>query len=105
MIRRDFLKAGVAALAAGERLTQAAQPAKREMKVLLWNWDARMTWDDEPAKIATKMAASEKPFPYLKRPESYLIGAERLVDYCEKVGIYGFCLWGVLARFARRSEC
>jgi hypothetical protein len=93
MMRRDFLKAGVAALAAGERLTQAA---KREMKVLLWNWDARMTWDDEPARIATKMAASEKTFPYLKRPEAYLVGGKRLVDYCAKVGIYGFCLWGFL---------
>jgi hypothetical protein len=96
MMRRDFLKVGVAALAAGERLMQAAQPAKREMKVLLWNWDARMTWDDEPARIATKMAASEKTFPYLKRPEAYLVGGKRLVDYCAKVGIYGFCLWGFL---------
>lgn len=96
MIRRDFLKVGMVALTTGERLAQATQPANREMKVLLWNWDARMTWDDEPTQIAKKMAASESTFRYLKRPEAYLVGCRRLVDYCEKVGIYGFCLWGFL---------
>jgi hypothetical protein len=96
MIRRDFLKAGAAALAAGGQSTRAAQRPQREMKVLLWNWDARMTWDDEPAKIATKMAASEQLFPYLKRPEAYRVGGRRLVDYCARIGIHGFCLWGFL---------
>lgn len=66
------------------------------MKIILWCWDARMTWDDEPEKISTKMAASEKPFPYLKRAESYTVGFRRLVDYCARQGIYGIVVWGFL---------
>lgn len=66
------------------------------MKTLLWCWDARMTWDDEPEAISTKMAASEQPFPYLKKAESYQAGFRRLVDYCEKTGIHGVIIWGFL---------
>jgi hypothetical protein len=55
-----------------------------------------MTWDDEPDKISTKMAASEVPFPYLKRSESYLVGFKRLVDYCSKNGVKGIVIWGFL---------
>ena len=66
------------------------------MKVVLWCWDARMTWDDEPDKISLKMAASEKAFPYLKRGESYLVGFKRLVDHCAKIGVHGVIVWGFL---------
>jgi hypothetical protein len=66
------------------------------MKVLLWCWDARMTWDDEPSNIQTKMADAEKRFLYTKRPESYLTGFRRLVDYCAAHGIWGIVIWGFL---------
>jgi len=96
MKRREFLRrsAAVAAtMAAGPAL---AAPKAPRMKVLLWCWDARMTWDDEPDKIATRMAAAEQPFPYLKRAESYTAGFRRLVDYCAKTGIHGVIVWGFL---------
>lgn len=66
------------------------------MKVLLWCWDSRMTWDDEPANIQIRMAESEKKFLYPKRPESYLTGFRRLVDYCAAQGIWGVVIWGFL---------
>ena len=66
------------------------------MKILLWCWDARMTWDDEPEAISRKMAASEQPFPYMKKPESYTVGFRRLVDYCAVQGIFGVVVWGFL---------
>ena len=97
--RREFLKAGAATAAAslcpGER-TRAAEAPKPAMKVLLWCWDARMMWDDEPDAIVTKMAASERAFPYPKKPESFQTGFRRLTDYCAKTGIYGFIVWGFL---------
>ncbi len=55
-----------------------------------------MTWDDEPTTIATRMAAAEQAFPYSKRPESFLVGCKRLVDYCADIGVRGFTLWGFL---------
>ena len=97
MMRRDFLKrsaAGAAALCAVR--ASAEVPAPKPMKVLLWCWDARMTWDDEPDAISTKMAAAEQPFPYLKQPGAYAAGFRRLVDYCATTGIHGFILWGFL---------
>lgn len=98
MKRRDFLKrsaAGAAVLCARQAPVFAEAPAP-PMKVLLWCWDARMTWDDEPAAIARNMAAAERPFPYLKQPEAYTTGFRRLVDYCAKTGIYGVIVWGFL---------
>ena len=71
MNRREFL--GLVG-AAGASITGVGGAAARPMKVLLWCWDARMTWDDEPEKILTKMAAAEQKFPYPKRAESYGIG-------------------------------
>ena len=99
MERRDFLKVAGAAASSFLAAQGNAADAKAEtppMKVLLWCWDARMTWDDEPDKISNRMAAAEKPFPYMKRPESYTVGFRRLVDYCAKNGIYGFIVWGFL---------
>jgi len=66
------------------------------MKVLLWSWDSRMTWDDEPSNIQTRMAVADKKFLYSKRPESYLAGFRRLVDYCAAQGIWGIVIWGFL---------
>lgn len=66
------------------------------MKVILWCWDARMTWDDEPESISRHMAASEQPFPYAKQPASFLIGFKRLVDYASQIGIRGIIVWGFL---------
>ena len=97
MNRRKFLTLSAAsALSARGALAQTAKPEKSPMKVLLWCWDARMTWDDEPDKVATRMAASAQVFPYLKRPESYLAGFKRLVDYCAETGIWGVIIWGFL---------
>ncbi len=99
MNRRDFLTAGavgslgLAGLGAAAPKETAAQVP---MKVLLWCWDARMTWDDEPERISLRMAAAERKFPYLKRPESFGQGFRRLVDYCAAQGIYGFIVWGFL---------
>jgi len=75
-----------------------SEPARERggMKVLLWCWDARMTWDDEPDKTVTRMAAAEKLFPYPKRAESFQIGFRRLVDYCATNGIWGVIVWGFL---------
>jgi hypothetical protein len=92
MNRRAFL---AAMGAAGASLAVGAAAA-RPMKVLLWCWDARMTWDDEPDAISTKMAAAEQRFPYPKRAESFGIGFRRLVDYCAKEGIWGVIVWGFL---------
>ncbi|MFP4499718.1 MAG: hypothetical protein ACLFTT_01855 [Candidatus Hydrogenedentota bacterium] len=96
MNRRTFLR-GAAAAAVGVRAMSApGQQKGGRMKVLLWCWDARMTWDDEPGNIATKMAAAEQAFPYSKRPEAYLTGFRRLVDYCAETGIWGVIVWGFL---------
>ena len=98
MNRREFLVAAGAGLGVAPCLTQAAPPPPPSppLGVLLWCWDARMTWDDEPATIATRMAAAEEVFPYPKRPESFLVGCKRLVDYCALIGVRGFTLWGFL---------
>ena len=99
MKRRDFLKvagAATASLAAGRGNATEAKKDSQPMKVLLWCWDARMTWDDEPDRISGKMAAADRPFPYMKRPESFTVGFRRLVDYCAQTGIYGFIVWGFL---------
>jgi len=55
-----------------------------------------MTWDDEPESISYRMAAAEKGFTYPKRPESYLVGFKRLVDYCARTGVEGVIIWGFL---------
>ncbi len=100
--RRDVLKLGAAGMAglrasAAAQTTSASAPAEPPaMKVILWCWDARMTWDDEPQAIATKMASPTSQFPYLKKPESYLVGFKRLVDYCAKVGVHSIIVWGFL---------
>lgn len=98
MNRRMFLKT-TAAASTSMALTGSAQAAPAEskpIKVLLWCWDSRMTWDDEPENIQLKMAAAEKLFPYPKRPESYLTGFRRMVDYCADAGIWGVIIWGFL---------
>lgn len=66
------------------------------MQVLLWCWDARMTWDDEPTAISHAMAGENTPFPYAKRAESFLVGFKRLVDYAAGVGVRGIVVWGFL---------
>lgn len=99
MNRRTFLKRAAvasAALKAGETRAAGPREEKRPMKVLLWCWDTRMTWDDQPEHIATKMAAAEQPFPYRKAPEAFLDGFKRLFDYCAKTGICGVTIWGFL---------
>lgn len=100
MDRRVFLKSvaasgGAAWLAASNRV-EAQERETRPMKVILWCWDARMTWDDEPDAIQTRMAASEKKFAYPKRPESFQAGFRRLIDYCAKIGVHGVIVWGFL---------
>lgn len=95
MKRRDFLKT----TAAATLLVGASEPAPSPpapMKVILWCWDARMTWDDEPEAAASKMAASEQAFPYNKSPESFTYGFRRLVHYAAEVGIHGVIIWGFL---------
>ncbi len=97
MNRRQFLTSiGAGAIAA--RGVAQAQPAREssDMKILLWCWDARMTWDDEPDAVVMRMAAAEQHFPYPKRLESYLTGFRRLVDYCAENGIWGVIIWGFL---------
>lgn len=99
MVRREFMKAagaGAAALWAGQSLAQPAPEKTTTMKILLWCWDTRMTWDDQPEAILRAMAAAEKPFPYPKKPEAYLIGFKRLLDYCAQAGIQGIIIWGFL---------
>ncbi len=97
MKRRHFLLSAGAGLAAASRASAApVTPEAKPMKVLLWCWDARMTWDDEPERAAKRMAASEQAFPYLKRPESYQVGFRRLIDYCAETGIWGVIIWGFL---------
>ena len=98
MKRRAFLKQTAAtgmAAALGGAASAAAKPHD-PMKILLWCWDSRMTWDDEPGKIQLKMASADTYFPYPKRPESYQRGFRRLVDYCAKTGIWGVIIWGFL---------
>ena len=97
MNRRTFLATAGASLGMARTLdTEKLSSKSTPMKVLLWCWDARMTWDDEPDAILTKMAASEQRFPYPKRPESFQTGFRRLVDYCAKNGIFGIIIWGFL---------
>lgn len=97
MNRRQFLTSiGAGALAVQGLAQPASVQEGRDMKVLLWCWDARMTWDDEPDKTVTRMAAAEQLFPYPKRPESYQVGFRRLVDYCAANEIWGVIIWGFL---------
>lgn len=97
MQRRAFMaRASAGALAAALGRGVQAHEGGPPMNVLLWCWDARMTWDDEPGNIATSMAASEQAFPYPKRAESYLAGFKRLVDYCADAGVWGVIVWGFL---------
>jgi hypothetical protein len=102
MKRRHFLVAASgAALAAaldvsGRRLSAEAQPPARPLHVHLWCGDSRMTWDDEPAAISLRMAAADQKFVYPKRPESFLIGFKRLVDYCARIGVHSITIWGFL---------
>ncbi len=72
--RRGFLRgmAAAAALGAARGMAAAAEPsAPRPMKVILWCWDARMTWDDEPEAVSRKMAASEQAFPTASAPNRF----------------------------------
>ncbi len=97
MNRRAFLAAAGAAALLGPLAGAAPAPAaRRKMEVLLWCWDSRMTWDDEPGRILTRMAVSEQKFAYPKRPESFLVGFKRMVDYCERIGVRGIIVWGFL---------
>ncbi|MCC6486413.1 MAG: hypothetical protein IT364_02855 [Candidatus Hydrogenedentes bacterium] len=97
MNRRQFLSsAAVGTLLARQLAGAAPDPGTKAMRILLWCWDSRMTWDDEPDKISTRMAAAEQRFVYPKRPESYQLGFRRLVDYCAKNGIWGVIIWGFL---------
>jgi hypothetical protein len=95
--RRTFLTAaGAGVVCATKGPLQEAPLKTSSMKVLLWCWDSRMTWDDEPERIQTNMAASEIRFPYVKSSEAYLTGFRRLVDYCSKNDIWGIVIWGFL---------
>lgn len=101
MNRRRFLQVAAASVATAcgtlaQPAAQAAVESAAKMKVILWCWDARMTWDDEPNAISRAMAASERPFPYVKRAESFLVGFKRLIDYCATTGIHGVVIWGFL---------
>lgn len=66
------------------------------MEIIAWCWDNRMTWDDEPEKISSKMAVSTEPFRYHKQPESFLIGFKRQVDYFASIGITKVIIFGFL---------
>lgn len=66
------------------------------MKILLWCWDSRMAWDDQPDEVQHKMATAEQKFAYPKRPEAFLVGFKRMVNYCAKAGIHGVVIWGFL---------
>ncbi len=66
------------------------------MDVILWCWDARMTWDDEPSGAAVPVAVANQAFPYRKRPEAFNSGFRRLIDYCAQTGIRGVIIWGFL---------
>ena len=97
--RRQFLNRAAGTLAlAGFSGSPLAQSENKNpiMKTLLWCWDARMTWDDEPAKVSTKMATSDRAFPYPKQAESYSIGFRRLIHYCAAIGVEGVIIWGFL---------
>lgn len=99
MQRRTFLAAlgAAGAWTAGTgAFPESPERTSPPMKTLLWCWDARMTWDDEPDRVAVRMAAAEQLFPYEKKPESYQIGFRRLVDYCAANGIWGVVIWGFL---------
>lgn len=109
MKRRDLLKWTAAGLAGAAASPNAGPPtasssvsagstsAKRVgMDVILWCWDTRMTWDDEPDRIVVRMAAPTSGFAYLKRPESFLVGFKRLVDYSARIGARAIIVWGFL---------
>jgi hypothetical protein len=97
MNRRQFLTSIGAGALLAQGLPQAVSAQEGGgMKVLLWCWDSRMTWDDEPDKTVTRMAAAEQHFPYPKRAESFQVGFRRLVDYCAAKGIWGVIIWGFL---------
>lgn len=96
MNRRTFLATAGVCAALTARNSPTVATASSKIKVLLWCWDARMTWDDEPGNIQSHMAAAEKRFPYPKKGESFQIGFRRLVDYCSATGIWGIIIWGFL---------
>ncbi len=97
MNRRTFLTAAGACATYAAGISAGTPPEKSSpMKVLLWCWDTRMTWDEEPDRIQTQMAAAEKRFPYAKSPEAYQIGFRRLVDFCAANDIWGIVIWGFL---------
>lgn len=99
MNRRDLLKSaagGLAAFATQASATSTRPADSRRLKVILWCWDSRMTWDDEPDAIVQKMAAPTGEFVYPKQPESYLVGFKRLVDYSASIGVHAIIVWGFL---------
>jgi hypothetical protein len=99
MKRREFLKRSAvqaSALAAASWPIGAAVPGTTPVQILLWCWDARMTWDDQQDAITHQMAVTGKPFPYPKKPESFLVGFKRLVDYAARIGVRGIIIWGFL---------
>lgn len=97
MRRRQFLST-VGSAAAGSCLAPvvAADGVDRPMRILLWCWDARMTWDDEPDRVSGGMAVSESLFPYRKSPGMFQQGFRRMIDYCARVVIDGIVVWGFL---------
>jgi hypothetical protein len=110
MRRRQFLST-VGSAAVGSRIAAtlaggsnpgtagrlfAAGADDRPMRILLWCWDARMTWDDEPDRVSGGMAVSEQLFPYRKSPGMFQQGFRRMIDYCARVGIEGIIIWGFL---------
>lgn len=106
MKRREFLsKTGAVAVSAmltrqtfgaTQMRTTAQTPMTKPMKIILWCWDARMTWDDEPDAILQTMASADRSFPYPKKAESFTAGFRRLIDYCAEAGIHGVIVWGFL---------
>ncbi len=97
--RRRFLKDStllVGGIGLGQSAWGQSTSTKTPIQTLLWCWDSRMTWDDEPKNISTKMATSDQPFPYLKQAESYQVGFRRLIDYCSQIGVEGIIVWGFL---------
>lgn len=66
------------------------------MNVLLWCWDARMTWGVPTVNQRVPVAVANQPFPYPYPSDVFTRGFRLLIDYCESIGIDGIILWGFL---------
>ncbi len=95
MNRRDFLTCAAGLMGSAALECVSLKPS-RTMEIILWCWDTRMTWDDEPETISHKMGQTTTHFTYPKRPESFLVGFKRLVDYMAGIGMKGVIIWGFL---------